>query len=107
MEAATRVGLKVQSDFFEYKRIVSDELPDKAWTIPADVVFHRLDQFLERAKDVRSLLDTILQFHRLEKIEIGGTKGKILTESIHVIYTEFLEMIKVLTLANLSPKLAV
>lgn len=49
----------------------------------------RLDSFLERAHDILHLCNTIVQFTKLEKIELGGTKGKTLTESIHQIFVEF------------------
>jgi dynein heavy chain len=49
----------------------------------------RLDSFLERCHDILHLCNTIKQFNKLEKIELGGTKGKSLTESIHQISKEF------------------
>mmetsp|Transcript_16431 Transcript_16431/g.11595 ORF Transcript_16431/g.11595 Transcript_16431/m.11595 type:complete len:83 (-) Transcript_16431:12314-12562(-) len=36
---------------------------------------------------------TIVQFNRLSKIEIGNTKGKILSDSILIIYDEFNEAV--------------
>jgi len=90
IDAACKLGLKVQADFFEYKRMVMDEHPKNPWSIPANLVFSRLDLFLERAKDAKTLLETIVQFHRLEKIEIGGTKGQVLTESIQQMYATYI-----------------
>jgi dynein heavy chain len=42
----------------------------------------RLDSFLERCIDILHLSETIVQFNKLERIEVGGTKGKTLTESV-------------------------
>ena len=36
-------------------------------------------------------MQTIVQFNKLEKIEVGGTKGKVLTSNIQDIYVEFLQ----------------
>lgn len=35
------------------------------------------------------LTNTILQFKKLDKIEVGNTKGRTLTDSLKQIYTEF------------------
>ena len=40
------------------------------------------------------MTDTIVQFSKLQKIEIGGTKGKTLTSSVKQIYVEFEEAVK-------------
>jgi dynein heavy chain len=49
----------------------------------------RLDSFLERCHDILDLTQTIVQFSKLAKIEVGGTKGKTLTTSIKQIYEDF------------------
>jgi len=49
----------------------------------------RLDSFLERCHDILDLTQTIVQFSKLAKIEVGGTKGKTLTASIKQIYEDF------------------
>jgi dynein heavy chain len=59
------------------------------WKITQNALFVRLDSFQERCSDVMHLTDTILQFKRLEKIEIGNTKGKVLSATIQQIYEEF------------------
>jgi len=35
-----------------------------------------------------------VQFIKLSKIELGGTKGKTLTETVQLIYNEFLEAVE-------------
>ena len=49
----------------------------------------RLDSFLERCHDILDMTQTIVQFNKLSKIEIGGTKGKNLTQSVQQIHGEF------------------
>ena len=40
----------------------------------------------------RPLLNAMQQYYRLEKVEIGGTEGKDLTESVQFVYASFLEI---------------
>ena len=56
-------------------------------------VYLRLDHFLDRCHDVLDLVQTIEQFYRLGKIEVGGMKGKTISEGIHQIFIEFEEVV--------------
>lgn len=58
--------------------------------ISITAIFFKLDQFLERCHDIYDLTQTIQQFLKLNKIEIGGTKGKSITSSVDHISSEFL-----------------
>ncbi len=42
-----------------------------------------------RCRDILDFTRTIVQFFKLEKIEIGGTKGRQLTSNIAQIFEEF------------------
>lgn len=84
------------------------------WTFENATVFVRLDQFESRVQSIADLFETIVEFNRLEKVEIGGTKvwqnvgqlyiychanviirhfpetqGKILSSQVVTVYTEF------------------
>lgn len=73
----------------DYKRRVADDCPDKQWAIQNDAMFARLDRFVERAHDILELTRTVVQFTKLAKVEIGGTKGGTLTSSVHKIQEDF------------------
>ena len=60
----------------------------------------RLDSFLERCHDILDLTQTIVQFSKLGKIEIGGTKGKTLTNSVAQIYSDFLGAVSTFEAVN-------
>ena len=45
--------------------------------------------------DILHLTNTIVQFNKLQKIELGGTKGKTLTESVAQIFLEFREAVEI------------
>ncbi|KAJ3051836.1 hypothetical protein HK097_007152 [Rhizophlyctis rosea] len=61
----------------------------RGWNFDGKLVFGRLDRFLMRVGQILELFDTIIEFNRLEKIEIGGTKGKILSSQVVQIFNEF------------------
>jgi len=50
--------------------------------LTTNALFVKLDSFLERAHDILHLTKTIVEFNKLDKIELGGTKGKTFTESV-------------------------
>lgn len=75
---------KFKEAYFVYKAKADNE-----WKITTNALFVRLDAFAERCQDIIHLTSTIIQFNKLSKIEIGGTKGKNLTETVHGILSEF------------------
>ena len=78
-----------KSTYFDYKTKANNECPNNPWRIQNNALFMRLDSFLERCHDILDLTQTIVQFSMLAKIEIGGTKGKTLTNSVSQIYLDF------------------
>ena len=60
-----------------------------SWKITPSALFVRLDAFIERCQDIMQLTQTIQQFMKLKKIEIGNTKGKALSAAIVTIEAEF------------------
>jgi len=75
---------KFKETYFNYKAKAGG-----TWKIQNNALFVRLDAFTERCQDILHLTSTIVQFCALDKIEIGGTKGKILTTSVQQIHAEF------------------
>ena len=61
----------------------------RPWNFDSKLVFGRLDIFLYRVNQILDLFDTIVEFNRLEKVEVGGTKGKILSSQVAQIFAEF------------------
>ena len=77
--------------YFEYRGKSTKESPDNPWRFQNSALFARLDMFLERIHDLLELAETMMQFLRLEKVEIGGTHGKGLTITVKQIYSEFIK----------------
>jgi len=92
--AQLKIVLRVLGGFkavyFEYRQRSQVDCPDNPWRFQHAALFARLDTFLERAHDLLECGETVLQFLRLERVEIGGTHGRGLTATIKQIYAEFL-----------------
>jgi dynein heavy chain len=78
-----------KSVYFDYKAKANAECPNNQWRVQNNALFVRLDQFLERCHDLLELSLTIVAFSKLEKIEIGGTKGKTLSTSVQHLFADF------------------
>eukprot|EP00698_Gefionella_okellyi_P021190 TRINITY_DN679_c0_g2_i1.p1 TRINITY_DN679_c0_g2~~TRINITY_DN679_c0_g2_i1.p1 ORF type:complete len:4462 (-),score=1316.63 TRINITY_DN679_c0_g2_i1:16-13401(-) len=94
VRTALRVCNAFKSIYFDYKARVATEVPARQWRIQNSALFARLDSFLERCHDVLYLLLTIVCFTKLDKVEIGGTKGRMLTTNVRQMYTDFLDWIR-------------
>lgn len=78
-----------KSTYFDYKARANAECITNPWRVQNAALFTRLDAFLERCHDLLDLTQTIWHFSKLNKIEIGGTKGKTLTTSVHQVHSDF------------------
>ncbi|XP_041102237.1 dynein heavy chain 11, axonemal-like [Polyodon spathula] len=75
----------------------------KPWDFHSQMVFARFDRFLARLHQVEDLFINILEFQKLEKLEFGGIKGKVLSEQVSMMNDEFLECCKVFKDSNYDP----
>ncbi|XP_077065347.1 dynein axonemal heavy chain 11 [Siphateles boraxobius] len=66
----------------------------KCWDFPSALVFTRFDGFLARALQLKALFSTKLEFQRLEKLFFGGIRGRVYTEQVSHLHTEFLQLCK-------------
>ncbi|KAJ3180788.1 hypothetical protein HDU85_003867 [Gaertneriomyces sp. JEL0708] len=87
LRVVLRVCDQFKQTYYEYKSQMAET--QRPWNFDAKLVFARLDKFLSRVQQIAELFDTIIEFNRLEKIEIGGTKGKILSSQVAQIFNEF------------------
>uniref|UniRef100_A0A3Q1K2D2 Dynein axonemal heavy chain 11 n=1 Tax=Anabas testudineus TaxID=64144 RepID=A0A3Q1K2D2_ANATE len=61
----------------------------KLWDFPASLVFQRLDRIMERLLMIEDLFAIALDFLKLEKVELGGSRGKVLSEMVFSMNEEF------------------
>ena len=91
--AKLQLTLKVcgafKQQYFAYKSRTNQETPKNPWRFQNSALFARLDAFLERCHDILDLTTTVLQFSKLERVEVSGTRGKTLTNSVNQIYVDF------------------
>uniref|UniRef100_A0A3Q3KPD6 Dynein heavy chain tail domain-containing protein n=1 Tax=Monopterus albus TaxID=43700 RepID=A0A3Q3KPD6_MONAL len=75
----------------------------KLWDFPATLVFQRSDRIMERLlmTEVRGL--TTLDFLKLEKVELGGSRGKILSEVVFSMNEEFQDRWRALRESKYDP----
>lgn len=61
----------------------------KSWTFHPNTVFERFNVFLGRLNTIQWFFNTVLEFTKLEKVEIGGIKGRILSARVTGVLGEF------------------
>lgn len=71
----------------EYK--IKSKQPLIKWSFDLDIVFERLNAFCKRLHDVHEMIGAAKDFLQLEKIEIGGIKGRYFSERIRSVLNEF------------------
>lgn len=59
------------------------------WTFHPNAVFERFNAFIERLITIQWFFSTVIEFLKLEKVEIGGLRGRQLSSKITTIYTDF------------------
>lgn len=59
------------------------------WTFHARNVFQRLMDFVDRLRLVSSILFSALEFNKLEKVEFGGLRGRLLSQKCGEVFEEF------------------
>ena len=101
-EAVEKVKQSVQmlkmfrDSFMEYKdKLPSYFPPDvtpRKWDFQEKLIFEKFDTFLERLKIIFEFCQTSNQFLRLEKVEVGGIRGKLLTDSMRKVFLQFKDL---------------
>lgn len=93
-----RVGLciKTLKHFISLFKIYKLNLPrffkesePNLWNFDTNMVFQRLIAFLQRLQTIQWFFNTVLEFSKLEKVEIGGIKGRALSARVSGVFAEF------------------
>ena len=101
-EAADKV-IRSQKNLKEFKKTFqkykgklatyfTEEKKPKTWDFQEVLVFKRFDSFQSRLNIISEFFTTAQQFQKLERVEIGGIRGKMLTNHVKKIYVEFGEL---------------
>ncbi|XP_061561508.1 dynein heavy chain 9, axonemal isoform X3 [Phycodurus eques] len=69
----------------------------KPWDFSPTLVFSGLDSFINRVKSTEDILLTAVGFFKLLKLEIGGVRGRALSQQVQLLHQEFVDHFQVLT----------
>ena len=67
----------------------------KTWDFQEHLIFKRFDSFVDRLMIIKEFFRTAQQFLKLEKVEMGGIRGKALSTRIIAVHDEFKEQYQV------------
>ena len=67
----------------------------KSWDFQEHLIFKRFDSFVDRLTIIKEFFRTAQQFLKLEKVEMGGIRGKALSCRITNVHEEFKELYSV------------
>ncbi|GCC27211.1 hypothetical protein chiPu_0005636 [Chiloscyllium punctatum] len=81
----------------------SNTVEVKHWDFPTQMVFARFDRFFACLLKIEELFNSAMDFFKLERIEIGGFKGKAFSEIIYGINEEFQECWRVFGESKYDP----
>lgn len=68
---------------------IGTEFNSQDWTWHPQEIFSRFDKYLERLETLQELLNTGRDFLKLEKITVGGLKGRQITAALEKILDEY------------------
>ncbi|XP_051576917.1 dynein axonemal heavy chain 11 [Myxocyprinus asiaticus] len=75
----------------------------KCWDFPSALIFTRFEVFLARVSQLKAVFSTMLEFQRLEKLVFGGLRGRVYTEQVSLLHSEFLKLCKVIRDRKYNP----
>ena len=99
LKQTIRTAERFQAIFHHYQRKAAAAFTDPAlptfrsWEVDSAVLFSRLNAYVERANELLDFCRVVLEFSKLQKVFIGGTKGKELTASLWQVHSDFVQHI--------------
>ncbi|XP_058249288.1 dynein axonemal heavy chain 11 [Hemibagrus wyckioides] len=66
----------------------------KCWDFPSTLVFSLFDCFTARVLQLENLFFTMVKLQKLEKVIFGGIKGRMYTEQVFLLHSEFQQLCK-------------
>ncbi|KAM3592376.1 uncharacterized protein V6R79_017533 [Siganus canaliculatus] len=69
----------------------------RPWDFSPQLVFSGLDRFINRVRDIKDILLTAEDLLKLEKVEIGGVRGRPLSQQVQLLHQEFVDTYRVFT----------
>ncbi|XP_020566647.2 dynein heavy chain 11, axonemal-like [Oryzias latipes] len=106
-----QICISVMRTFKELFHIYRQKIPSyykegqtvKSWDFSETLVFKRLDGIIERLQMIEEVFATALDFLQLEKLELGETRGGILSEMVYSMNEEFHDQWRTLRESKYNP----
>eukprot|EP01135_Chromosphaera_perkinsii_P002940 Nk52_evm51s230 gene=Nk52_evmTU51s230 len=89
IKGAIKALEELKQSFLSTKEKMSTSSEAKPWEFDHSQIFENVNRFQERLDVLEGLFLTVLEFNKLEKIEIGGIQGKLLNKQLQEIFTQF------------------
>ncbi len=85
---------KLKEVFLQYRDKASSTLKSRPWDASKEALFVRLDAFVERCSDILEFAKIVQEFSKLSKVNLGGSKGKVLTETVLQVHGDFTKAVE-------------
>jgi dynein heavy chain len=93
LDKTFKICTAFKSTYVLYKDVAAAQGGD-GWKMKNDALFVRLDAFRDRCKDALDFTDVVRKYEKLTRVDLGGTKGKLLTICKAAIQQEFDEAVE-------------
>ncbi|KAI3360460.1 hypothetical protein L3Q82_002355 [Scortum barcoo] len=103
VKRVTKVFRCFRNSYQTQRERLADHVKHAPWDFPSAMIFTCFNQFLNRMLQLEDLLETMLDFQRMEKLEFGGLKGKLYSEHAAQMYREFSNHCQALKHSENSP----
>lgn len=75
LDTTLRICSTLKDVYLLFREIAANQ-GGEGWKMQNDALFVRLDAFRERCRDALDFARTVIQYTKLERVEIGGTRGR-------------------------------
>ncbi|XP_019220092.2 LOW QUALITY PROTEIN: dynein heavy chain 11, axonemal [Oreochromis niloticus] len=75
---------------------LASQVKHAPWDFPSAMIFSRFNQFFNRVQQLEEFFEIMLHYKRIEKLEFGGTKGKLYSEHAAKMHKEFSDLCQAL-----------
>ncbi|KAI5106110.1 dynein heavy chain 11, axonemal, partial [Silurus meridionalis] len=107
LQAVMKLIRCFKETFYTYREKVaiwaSSRGVHKCWDFPSALVFSHFDCFTARVLKLEDFFFTIIKLQKLEKVIFGGIKGRMYTEQVFLLYSEFQQLCKGIMDSNHNP----
>lgn len=73
------------------------------WSFKPKDIFERYDLYVFRLNEIKEIFQTVIEFNKLEKVEIGGLKGRSISRYIQTVADEFARLYNQWTNISFDP----